>query len=128
METINKFNTSAVSPHMQSWELINWKKIYAYVKKLRQRIFRAEQLGQKRKTRKLQRLMIKSKANLMLSIKRVTQINKGKQTAGMMVKRYLHQKIGLNYSIFLRSTILNILDRDQLREYISQRKTGKCDL
>ena len=27
METINKLNMSAVSPHMQSWEMINWKKI-----------------------------------------------------------------------------------------------------
>lgn len=49
MKTINKFNKSAVSPHVHSWEMINWKKIYAYVKKLRQRIFHAEQLGQKEK-------------------------------------------------------------------------------
>nr|WP_031368970.1 reverse transcriptase N-terminal domain-containing protein [Clostridium botulinum] len=33
--------------------------------------------------RKLQRLMIRSKANLLLSIKKVTQINKGKKTAGV---------------------------------------------
>ncbi|OAA84843.1 hypothetical protein WY13_02746 [Clostridium ljungdahlii] len=83
MKTINKFNTSAVSPHMQDWSLIGWKKINEYVKKLRQRIFRAEQLGQRRKVRKLQRLMIRSKANLLLSIKRITQINKGKKTAGV---------------------------------------------
>lgn len=83
MKTINKFNTSAVSPRIESWSLIDWKKIYEYVKKLRQRIFRAEQLGQKRKVRKLQRLMIISNANLLLSIKRVTQINKGKKTAGV---------------------------------------------
>ena len=79
MKTINKFDTSAVSPQVQNWDKINWKKICTYVKKLRQRIFRAEQLGLKRKTRKLQRLMIRSKANLLLSIKRVTQINKGKK-------------------------------------------------
>ena len=83
MKTINIFNASAVSPHKQSWETLNWKKIYSYVKKLRQRIFRAEQLGMIRKVRKLQRLMIRSKANLLLSIKRVTQQNKGKRTAGV---------------------------------------------
>lgn len=83
MKTINKLNTSAGSPHIQDWSLIDWKKIYEYVKKLRQRIFRAEQLGQKRKVRKLQRLMIRSNSNLLLSIKRVTQINKGKRTAGV---------------------------------------------
>ncbi len=65
------------------WNSVSWKKVNEYVKKLRQRIFRAEQLGQKRNVRKLQRLMIRSKANLLLSIKRVSQINKGKQTAGM---------------------------------------------
>ncbi|EGW41607.1 reverse transcriptase N-terminal domain-containing protein, partial [Desulfosporosinus sp. OT] len=83
MQTINKFNMSAVSPRVQDWEILDWKKINEYVKKLRQRIFRAEQLGQKRKVRKLQRLMIRSKANLLLSIKRITQINKGKKTAGI---------------------------------------------
>jgi len=83
MKTTHIFDTSAVSPHIQKWELINWMKVQKYVKKLRQRIFRAEQLGNKRKVRKLQRLMIKSKANLLLSIKRVTQINKGKKTAGI---------------------------------------------
>jgi len=83
VKTIKKFNTSAVSPHIQGWETLNWKKINEYVKILRQRIFRAEQLGQKRKARKLQRLMIISKANLLLSIKKVTQINKGKKTAGV---------------------------------------------
>ena len=83
MKTIKYFNTSAVSLHAQGWESLNWKRINEYVKKLRQRIFRAEQLGLKRKVRKLQRLMIRSKANLLLSIKRVTQINKGKKTAGI---------------------------------------------
>lgn len=83
MKTIKKFNMSAAPTHMETWNSINWKKINKYVKKLRQRIFRAEQLGQQRKVRKLQRLMIRSNANLLLSIKKVTQINKGKQTAGI---------------------------------------------
>ena len=75
-------NVSAVFPHID-WKSIDWKKIIEYVKKLRQRIFRAEQLGQHRKVRKLQRLMMRSKANLLLSIRRITQINKGKRTAGV---------------------------------------------
>ena len=73
---------SAVSPRID-WKSIDWKKVNEYVKKLRQRIFRAEQLGQHRKVRKLQRLMMKSKANLLLSIRKVTQENKGKRTAGV---------------------------------------------
>jgi len=83
MKTINNISKSAASLHMIEWKTLNWSQINKYVKRLRQRIFRAEQLGQHRKVRKLQRLMIRSKANLILSIKKVTQINKGKRTAGM---------------------------------------------
>ena len=75
-------NVSAASPRNE-WKTIDWKKINEYVKKLRQRIFSAEQNGQHRKVRKLQRLMMRSRANLLLSIRKVTQTNKGKRTAGV---------------------------------------------
>lgn len=125
METINKISMSAVSPHMQSWEMINWKKINVYVKKLRQRIFRAEQLGQKRKVRKLQRLMIRSKANLLLSIKRVTQINKGKKTAGVDGQVILtsNDRIKL-FNILSKYNIKYIRPRPAKRVYIPK-KDGK---
>lgn len=83
METINKIKMSAAPIRLTEWRAINWHKVNEYVRKLRQRIFRAEQLGQHRKVRKLQRLMLRSKANLLLSIRKVTQINRGKKTAGM---------------------------------------------
>ncbi|WP_178368453.1 reverse transcriptase N-terminal domain-containing protein, partial [Bacillus cereus] len=38
----------------------NWKAVQMYVTKLRQRIYRAEQLQQQRKVRKLQRLLMRS--------------------------------------------------------------------
>lgn len=125
MKTINKLNKSAVSPQVQDWELINWKKIYAYVKKLRQRIFRAEQLGQKRKLRKLQRLMIRSKANLLLSIKRVTQINKGKKTPGIDGQIALTSKDRLELFNLLKTyNIKYIRLRPAKRVYIPK-KDGK---
>jgi RNA-directed DNA polymerase len=73
---------SAGSPGID-WKSIKWKEVIEYVKKLRQRIFRAEQNGQHRKVQKLQRLMMRSRANLLLSIRKVTQENKGKRTAGV---------------------------------------------
>ena len=125
MKTINKFNMSAVSPQVQNWELINWKKIYAYVKKLRQRIFRAEQLGQERKLRKLQRLMIRSKANLLLSIKRVTQINKGKKTPGIDGQIVLTSKDRLELFNLLKTyNIKYIRPRPAKRAYIPK-KNGR---
>ncbi|TYQ18158.1 UNVERIFIED_CONTAM: RNA-directed DNA polymerase [Acetivibrio alkalicellulosi] len=53
-------NTMSAHTTLTDWKSINWSKITEYVKKLRQRIYRAEQLGQHRKVRKLQRLMILS--------------------------------------------------------------------
>src|SRR5665647_284684 len=73
---------STLSPDTQ-WKLIDWFHINRYVEKLQQRIYRAECLGDKRKVRNLQRLLVRSKAMLLVSIKRVTQINKGKRTAGV---------------------------------------------
>jgi RNA-directed DNA polymerase len=122
LKTINKFNTSAVSPHVQDWSLIDWKKIYEYVKKLRQRIFRAEQLGQKRKVRKLQRLMIRSKANLLLSIKRVTQINKGKKTAGADGEIILTSSDRLMlFNLLKRYNIKHIRPKPAKRVYIPKK-------
>jgi len=78
-----KLNRVSAVPPRTEWHKINWKNANKYVKKLRQRIYRAERLGQRRKVRKLQRLMVRSKANLLLSIRKVTQENKGKRTAGI---------------------------------------------
>lgn len=70
-------------PNNITWKQINWLHVYRYVEKLQQRIYRAESLGDKRKVRELQRLLMHSKSALLLSTKRVTQINKGKKTAGV---------------------------------------------
>jgi RNA-directed DNA polymerase len=53
-----------------NWNSVNWNEIQKYVTKLRQRIYRAEQLNQKKKVRKLQRLLLRSEANLLLSIRK----------------------------------------------------------
>ena len=71
-----KLKASAVSPR-------NWKKIHEYVKKLCRRICRAARPDRHGKVRKLQRLMTRSKANMLLSIRWVTQENTGKRTAGI---------------------------------------------
>lgn len=70
-------------PNNITWKQINWVHVNRYVEKLQQRIYRAESLGKKRKVRELQRMLMHSKSALLLSIKRITQINKGKKTAGV---------------------------------------------
>ena len=65
------------------WNAINWRKANRTVRNLRQRIFRATQEGNQKKVRSLQKLMLKSYSNRLVSIRRVTQINAGKNTPGV---------------------------------------------
>ncbi|MDR1208866.1 MAG: reverse transcriptase N-terminal domain-containing protein [Clostridiales bacterium] len=70
-------------PLPTDWQAIKWQIAEKYVEKLQKRIFRAEKNGDKRRVRDLQRMLMKSKSALLLSICRVTQINRGKRTAGV---------------------------------------------
>ena len=66
-----------------SWNDINWCRNQKLVRNLRQRIYRASRQEDHKKSRSLQRLMLKSRANRELSIRQVTQINKGRLIAGV---------------------------------------------
>ena len=68
---------------LSDWSQINWKKCRKIVRNLRRRIFRARQLGQWKQLRRLQKLMLKCYANLLISVRKVTQENTGKRTAGV---------------------------------------------
>lgn len=68
-------------PDYTDWSQIPWKQLEEYVVKLQQRIYQAEMDGDKRKVRDLQRRLLNSKVNLLISIKRVTQVHTGKRTA-----------------------------------------------
>ena len=60
---------------LNDWSQINWRKVKKTVKNLRHRIFRARQLGNWRKLRSLQKLMLRSQSNLLLSIRQITHVN-----------------------------------------------------
>ncbi len=53
------------------------------VRNLRQRIFKAEWIGNHRKVRSLQQLMLRSYSNTLHSVRRVTQQNHGKHSPGV---------------------------------------------
>src|SRR6476646_11901271 len=65
------------------WNAIDWKKAHRTVRNLRHRIFRATQEGNLKKVRSLQKLMLKSYSNRLVSVRRVAQINAGKNTPGV---------------------------------------------
>src|SRR6266542_3225742 len=71
------------------WSLINWRQVEDDVRRLRQRIFTASQAGDLAKVRNLQKLMLRSRANMLASVRRVTEQNAGRKTAGIDGKTVL---------------------------------------
>lgn len=68
------------------WQTIDWPAAYQTVRRLRQRIYRATELRDWKKVRSLQKLMLRSRANLLVSVRRVSQINRGKSSPGVDAK------------------------------------------
>jgi RNA-directed DNA polymerase len=65
------------------WHQIDWRAAEANVRRLRQRIFTASQAGDLAKVRNLQKLMLRSRSNTLVSVRRVTERNAGRLTAGV---------------------------------------------
>lgn len=65
------------------WHSIDWATCEESVRRLRQRIFKATQDGDLKKVRNLQKLMLRSHSNTLVSVKRVTQQSSGRETAGI---------------------------------------------
>jgi RNA-directed DNA polymerase len=65
------------------WRQIDWRAVEDQVRRLRQRIFTASRTGDLPRVRRLQRLMLRSRANTLLSVRRVTERNAGRLTAGV---------------------------------------------
>ena len=74
---------STVSKPMYEWKALPWRKIERKVFKLQKRIYQAESRGDVKAVHRLQRLMTKSWSAKCLAVRRVTQDNQGKRTAGV---------------------------------------------
>jgi RNA-directed DNA polymerase len=68
---------------MVEWNQVNWRKLERKVFKLQKRIYRASQRGDIKALRKLQKMLMKSWSARALAVRRVTQDNQGKKTAGV---------------------------------------------
>ena len=73
----------------ESWRDLPWKKFRRNLFRLQRRVFKAISVGDKRKAKSLQKLILKSKAARLLAIRQVTQLNAGKKTAGIDGKKSL---------------------------------------
>src|SRR5215211_2603321 len=65
------------------WRQVDWRRAEDDVRRLRQRIFTASKAGDLKRVRNLQKLMLRSRANTLVSVRRVTERNAGRLTAGV---------------------------------------------
>ena len=75
-------NTNSQS-NIVGWNEINWHKVERYVFKLQKKIYAASRCGDVKKVRKLQKTLMSSWSNKVLSVRKVTQDNRGRKTAGV---------------------------------------------
>lgn len=68
---------------MMEWRTIPWHKLERRVFKLQTRIFRASRRGDIKAVRRLQKTLMRSRSAKCLAVRRVSQDNQGKQTAGV---------------------------------------------
>ncbi len=87
---------------MYGWNATPWKEVERNVFKLQKRIYQASKRDDVRKVRKLQRLLMTSQAARLLAVRRVTQDNQGKKTAGVDGVRSLTPSERLRLSQTLR--------------------------
>jgi len=84
MEMLDVTSNGANGPKgLTDWPHVNWRAVNRQVRNLRRRIFRATQQGDWKRVHSLQRLMLRSYANRLQAVRRVTQVNHGKRTPGV---------------------------------------------
>ncbi|MCA7010843.1 reverse transcriptase N-terminal domain-containing protein [Wolbachia endosymbiont of Tribolium confusum] len=88
-----------------------WRKLKKSSFKLQKRIYQASKCNDIKKMHNLQRLLLKSTSAKTLAVKKVTQDNRGKKTAGIDGKANLNQKERLQLSIIVLSPCLQVVQR-----------------
>ena len=68
---------------LAGWDQVDWGQAEENVRRLRQRIFAASRAGDLKKVRNLQKLMLRSRSNALVSVRRVTEVNAGRRTGGV---------------------------------------------
>ena len=116
-------NNANVTERISDWHSIDWYEVNRNIRNLRRRIFKATQNDDWRKVRNLHRLMLKSYSNVLHSVRKASQINKGSKTAGLdkVLVKTPKQRLALSYELASDHRYVSIPAR---RVYIPK-KNGK---
>ena len=107
----------------ESWKALPWKKFRRNLFRLQKRVYKAVQVGDKRKARLLQKLILKSTSARFLAIRQVSQLNAGKKTAGIDGKKSLSLEERFNLEELLKMNSGN-WKHQGLREIPIPKKDG----
>jgi RNA-directed DNA polymerase len=88
------------------WKALPWRELERNVFKLQKRIFQASKRGDRKAVHRLQRLVTRSWAARCLAVRKVTQDNRGKRTAGVDGVKHLRpaQRLTLAEALPIRPT------------------------
>jgi RNA-directed DNA polymerase len=92
-----------IKNYNMEWKNIKWKRIEQYIFKLQKKIYQASKNNNKLEMIRLQKILISSKAAKLKAVRRVTQDNLGKRTAGVdnIKSVKLEKRLELTNSLFL---------------------------
>ena len=107
------------------WHAIDWRACEDNVRQLRQRIFTASQAGDLKRVRNLQKLMLRSRANTLLSVRRVTERNAGRKTAGVDGELVLTPEAKADLAAWVQRSSEPWHARPVKRVYIPKRGSNK---
>jgi RNA-directed DNA polymerase len=100
------------------WDKIDWRVQEELVRRLRQRIFKAAQEQDWPRVRNLQKLMLRSRANTLVSVRQVTQRNAGRGTAGIDGEVALTPEARAQVAVRVHQSIASWRPRPVRRVYI----------
>jgi RNA-directed DNA polymerase len=100
------------------WDFIDWAATEREVRRLRQRIFKATRDGDWPTVRNLQKLMLRSRSNTLVSVRQVTQRNAGRKTPGIDGEVALTSQARAEVSVRVHHSIRTWQPRAVKRVYI----------
>lgn len=107
------------------WDSIDWSGSEWEVQRLRQRIFKATQDGDWPKVRNLQKLMLRSRSNTLVSVRQTTQRNAGRKTAGIDGEVALTSQARAEVAVRVHQSIRSWTPRAVRRVYIPKSGDSK---
>lgn len=120
-----EYQSTELSKLEQEWLNINWEKVTRSIFKIQKRITHAEEQKDYRRVRSLCRLLLNDNRTLLLSIRIVTQRNKGKRTAGVDSEVVLTNAERMKLFYKLKDYKINLHKPRPVRRIYIPKKNGK---